>query len=136
MKKETTLQSIENAFSEVFPYLRLRFFSKAHGHYQNSHAKFLLTNDETLTCGALNPAFAEGEFELLPKMSSWELENTFEQRFGLHVQVFKQSGTLWLETTRTDDVPLDLQNERARQSTMSLDRLLEEEEEVDYREQE
>ncbi|MDP4586726.1 MAG: hypothetical protein NWS86_00980 [Flavobacteriales bacterium] len=35
-------------------------------------------------------------------MTVEQVESIFEKS-GMHVQVFRQSGKLWLETTRTDD---------------------------------
>jgi hypothetical protein len=40
-----------------------------------------------------------------------ELENLFEDKFKLSVQVFRKSGKSWLETTFTDGWSLKKQNQ-------------------------
>jgi hypothetical protein len=44
----------------------------------------------------------------------WELEQEFEKKFGLHIQVFRKSGSIWLETTATDNWSLEQQNEQGK----------------------
>jgi hypothetical protein len=45
------------------------------------------------------------------KKSVAELENAFEEYFGLSVQVYRKSGKMWLQSTITDDWTLKEQNE-------------------------
>ena len=42
-----------------------------------------------------------------------ELENDFSGQFGLQVQVFRKSGEVWLQTTKTDNWTLIEQNQAA-----------------------
>ena len=43
-----------------------------------------------------------------------ELEEIFETNFGLHVQIFRKSGKIWLETSTTDGWTLNQQNEEGK----------------------
>ena len=47
-------------------------------------------------------------------MPVWQLERLFEEDCGLHVQVFRRSGKIWLETSRTDDLTLEQQEAKAK----------------------
>ncbi len=53
----------------------------------------------------------EGDFILTPTSTVSEVEQGFETLFGIHTQVFRKSGRLWLETTSTDSWSLKEQNE-------------------------
>jgi len=44
-----------------------------------------------------------------------EVEQLFQDVYGLSVQVFRKSGTIWLETTATDDWTLNKQNDEAKE---------------------
>ncbi|MBK9961781.1 MAG: hypothetical protein IPP06_10775 [Saprospiraceae bacterium] len=55
----------------------------------------------------------EGEIEIFPSTKVSTLENKFREVFGLHVQVFRKSGNVWIETTVTDDWTLEKQNNEA-----------------------
>jgi hypothetical protein len=49
-------------------------------------------------------------------MPTWQLERLFEQEFGLHVQVFRKSGNIWLMTTVSDSLTLEEQNFKGLES--------------------
>ena len=42
-----------------------------------------------------------------------ELEVVFEDVFGLHVQIFRKSGDIWLQTSSTDHWTLEHHQEKA-----------------------
>ncbi|MBA3900883.1 MAG: hypothetical protein H0X62_11855, partial [Bacteroidetes bacterium] len=42
-----------------------------------------------------------------------ELEQKFQNLFGVSVQVYRQSGSVWIQTTITDSWTLTEQNNRA-----------------------
>ncbi|MEI9910895.1 MAG: hypothetical protein WDO71_15215 [Bacteroidota bacterium] len=48
-------------------------------------------------------------------MTVGQLEDIFQKQFGLQVQVSRRSGTLWLETTMTDNWTLKQQNDHGRE---------------------
>ena len=63
-------------------------------------------------------------------MVVWQVERLFEKEFGLHVQVFRQSGEVWLETSVSDDLTLEQQQARASASQHPQPAEM-----IDYREQ-
>lgn len=129
------ISDVQNAFALVYPHLKLQFFSKAHGESKGSFAKFLIHNRNTLL-SALNPALEVGEVNISPDTITWALEKKFAENFHLHVQVFRQSGVLWLETSISDHLTLAEQEIKGAASLQNLQATPGDQEPQDYREQE
>jgi len=99
---------LKEEFNQLFPYLKLEFFSKPHKTGEGSAKTFMQTDAKTLgECRALHKG---GSIIITPQMSVAELEQNFNDVFGLSVQVFRKSGKIWLETTVTDSWTLEKQN--------------------------
>lgn len=124
---------VQNAFSAIYPHLKLQFFSKAHEENKGSFSKFLIHDRNTLL-GELNPALTEGSVSIAADNKTWALEHAFETEFQLYVQVFRQSGSLWLETSISDQLTLAEQEAKGAKSMPSVENPNEEEKE-DYHEQ-
>jgi hypothetical protein len=56
-----------------------------------------------------------GALRIEEEMTVGELEKEFLESFGMLVQVSRRSGTIWLETTMTDNWTLSRQNEHGRE---------------------
>ncbi len=113
IKPSNNIGDLNAAFREEFPYLKLAFFSKPHHAYKGTAAKFLLT-DPSLSVKDMNPNAHEGDIFIEEDMPTWQVERLFESEFGLHVQIFRKSGSIWLETSVTDDLTLEQQNAKGR----------------------
>jgi hypothetical protein len=100
--------AIQEEFNQVFPYLRLEFFSKPHKKDGATSKKFVKHNSKTL--GECRTIHNTGEITIVPGMTVSELEQGFGDVYGLGVQVFRKSGKTWLETTVTDNWTLEEQN--------------------------
>ena len=106
--KNTTTAEVIESFVSAFPYLKLVFYKTSHDHFHGS-----MKNDEikeNVKLGTLNEEFGEGTIEWKGDMSVDDLESTMEDSFGFHVQVFRKSGDIWLQTSKTDHWTLDAQN--------------------------
>ncbi len=105
--KADKLSHIQKEFNELFPFLKLEFFQRAHKAYEGS-AKALMIKDDLILNRTQNnkETIAVNENMLVS-----ELENLFLERFGISAQVFRKSGNMWLETTMTDDWTLKRQND-------------------------
>jgi hypothetical protein len=127
-----TIGEIQAAFSGYFPNLKLAFFSKSHKAYKSSAAKFLI-QEKDMPLSKLSSLLQEPKSLLLEQnMPVWQLERLFEEECGLHVQVFRRSGKIWLETSKTDDLTLEQQEAKA----LSSDNIHTEfGDPIDYREQ-
>jgi hypothetical protein len=105
---DRTLSETQQDFNNAWRYLRLDFYRSnvpgpARKHF-NSAVK--------LNAAGLKKA---GEIEINDTTMVGRLENEFLEKFGLHVQVSRQSGTIWLETTMTDSWTLKQQNDHGRE---------------------
>lgn len=128
---EKTISQIQEEFTEVFPFLKLVFFSKPHKAYKSSHAKFLIS-ETGRTLGSMEKQPKNGDLYIELEMPTWQLERLFEEEFGLHVQVFRKSGNTWLETSVTDDLTLEDQNAKGKASERLHFEVVDP---IDYREQ-
>jgi hypothetical protein len=94
--------------------LKLEFYAKHHEEGEGSEAK-LQINDE-LTIGSVRSTHQEGALSIDGHLKVGSLERMFFEKYGLNVQVFRKSGSLWLQTIKTDDWTLTEQNSRGEQS--------------------
>jgi hypothetical protein len=97
---EKTLSTIKSEFSAHFPHLKLQFFLKGHQPHEGS-AKALEISDD-LTISQARNRHTKGELSIHANQKTSTLETEFESHYGLHVQVLRKSGTIWLQTTSTD----------------------------------
>jgi hypothetical protein len=121
-----TIAALQQAFSACFPNLALAFFSKPHEIFQSSPVKYLLT-DSSLSLERIEKHPHNGAVEVYADITVADLEQFFEQEFGLHVQIFRKTGNTWQETTLSDQLTLGAQNafsmeEAAVESQSSLSR--------------
>ncbi|NNE25766.1 MAG: hypothetical protein HKN09_02885 [Saprospiraceae bacterium] len=107
----------QNAFNEKFPGLRIEFYKKKHDINAGSLKADQYENNVLLSQIATKGHL--GDIEVQPSMTVAELEQQFEDNFGLHVQVFRRSNTLWLQTSSTDDWTLETQNTKGLHSMVS-----------------
>lgn len=110
----TTISAVQDSFHAAFPWLKLAFFSRSHEQNHNSNAKFMIT-DTHLTLSEVSSFTAEADLTINGDMPTWEVEKMIEEATGLHVQVFRKSGSVWLETGKTDALTLDQQQARAQE---------------------
>ncbi len=107
------ISSLQEEFHEMFPFLKLEFFHHRHNSFQGSYKKDILNPDMTLKqCRKKN---TDGVMLLKENMKVTEIENLFQDVFGLSVQVFRKSGRSWIETTVTDDWTLKRQNDEGKE---------------------
>lgn len=101
---------IQREFQQMFPFLKLEFYTSAHGEGEGSPKKAMLSAQKTV--GETRKVHVEGEMRISPEMSVETLERRFFEFFGLNAQVFRRSGNLWLQTTATDHWTLAEQNRK------------------------
>ena len=115
----TTIKTIQDEFNKQFPFLKLEFFSKPHKKGEASAKELIRNNDKTL--GECRMKKSDGALKIYAKQKVSELEQLFQDHFGLSVQVFRKSGRVWLETTSTDDWTLMKQNDEAIELSKPVD---------------
>ncbi len=74
----------------------------------------MVTEDVPLK--ALCPDFKDTHVVVSNKMTVAEVEALFEEKLGLHIQLFRKTGINWIETTRTDHYTLEKQQEIFRET--------------------
>ena len=105
-----SISQIQQEFQEKFPGLKIEFYESEHSDHQGSHPSN--QHDPAKTLREIRQQHSEGDLVIDPEMTIAELESNFEELFGLHVQVFRRSKTLWLQTISTDDWTLEKQNRK------------------------
>jgi hypothetical protein len=126
--KDLSLQSIQDGFHALYPYLKLEFYAeKTQAGEVHLPANALAHNQ---TIGQLNSGFTSGEINFDGGVRVSEFEKTFHEMTGLDVQVYRKSGRIWMQTTKTDDWTLMEQNAKSEDEH----RAIEPDEPMDYRE--
>ena len=110
-----TLKQFQDCFAEIFPFLRIKFFSKAHLAGQGSFSAEELPATETFAAAGKIPS--PDSMEVSGAMSVKDLESMFQEKFGIAAQVMRKSGSAWIMTTRTDDWTLRRENETGREDS-------------------
>ena len=112
IKSGKTLKQLQKEFQDEFPLLKIEFFNRPHRNEEASSKKDL--QDTSLTVAEISKK--QGEVAISGKTKTAELEQQFQTEFGLNVQVFRKSGNVWLETSTTDHLTLEEQQEAAKES--------------------
>jgi hypothetical protein len=111
IKKNRTIADVQDDFNLYYPFLKLEFYKNTNGRLGSFIKQKLLKTIFLQVAGNGK----EGELEITDSMTVEQLEKSFNDRFGMMVQVSRKSGTLWLETTMTDRWTLKHQNEHGRE---------------------
>ncbi len=99
------IQDLQEEFNSLFPYLKIEFFSITSKGKEN--AKIL---SPLQAVGQSRKKREDGVLRLNSHMTVTAFEKEMSERFGLQVQVFRQSGKMWIETSLTDSWTLERQN--------------------------
>ncbi len=100
--------AIQEEFNNMFPYLKIEFFSKPSKPGGASAKKLVKHSSKTL--GECRTIHTKGTITITPYMTVTDLEQAFNDVYGLDVQILRKSGKVWLETTVTDGWTLEEQN--------------------------
>lgn len=108
IEEYSTIADLQQQFNARFPYLKL-YFTTQHISPGSQHVKKTLLPSDTFL-RQLTTHSLPMDIPIDGKMTVSALENFFEEKTGLHAQIFRSSGNLWLITTATDQWSLDKQN--------------------------
>lgn len=104
------LKEIKRIFNEKFPHLKIEFFSEEHAEGEASTYKSMY--DEDLYLKDIRTNQNEGELSINGHTKTATFEQTFREKYGVNVQVWRKSGNMWLQTTTTDDWTLSEQEQK------------------------
>jgi hypothetical protein len=113
-----TIAAVKEDFNKAFPYLKIEFFKQPHGPGQGSARKNMY--DDSVEIRLIRKKPGSDRAEIRSAMKVHDFEKQLESDFGLHVQVFRKSGNVWLETSATDSWTLDEQNEEGKSLAQQL----------------
>ena len=109
-----TINDLQKEFSEIYPGLKLEFYTSEHKPHEATPRSKLISNNITL--GSIRSEHAAGDIEIAPSMTVEQIETKMKSIYDLNVQVFRRSSDLWLQTTATDDWTLEKQNRKGLNS--------------------
>jgi hypothetical protein len=116
INSKSQVSDVQREFNLFFPFLKLELFKHKHGYRGGSRRQEKLPS--LLYLGDLARSLPE-HISVSENMTVQELEKLFENQLGLHLQVFRKSGTLWLETTITDAWTLKQQNDHGMEISLA-----------------
>jgi hypothetical protein len=103
------ISEVQDEFNKAFPFLKLEFFQNKPTKQMGSTIGIRMAHNRRI--GDCQAVIKDGEIEITNGLTVRELETKFKDELSLNVQVFRRSGTLWLQTTMTDGWTLEKQNE-------------------------
>jgi len=118
---ERLIEDIQKDFAYVFPYLKIEFFRKGTRYRQTKERTITLPITQTL--GSVFKNNRRGRLTISDSMTVSELEKLCDEQFGISVQVYRRSGTLWLETSMTDSWTMQQQNDRGSEISSLIENL-------------
>lgn len=113
-----TLASVNEAFSEYYPFLGIAFFGSPHHWQESSSQKQRLPYDKKI--GEIRKHHLPGVIEIHSWQKTGTVEQEFRRRFGLNIQVLRRHGDSWVQTAGTDELTLEEQNEIGRNATQEM----------------
>lgn len=106
------IRTVQQEFNRLFPFLKIEFFTEPHPAGKLTVKSKMINSNERIA--DVQRKQGSGLIDVSGTSTVSKLENSFEEQFGLYVQVFRKSGSIWLETSATDSWTLDQQNEEGR----------------------
>lgn len=116
---DNKIQDIKTQFHTYFPNLKIEFFKTASEKSGATGKSEMYGNDIVLSTIVYD--LDENTIEFSEGTTVNDFEKAMFDTFGLHTQVFRKSGTLYLETVNTDDWTLEKQNSEAQASMEKSD---------------
>lgn len=110
------IYELQHEFNHAFPFLRLEFF-RIHRVEAAADALKVVTKTSLLRAAGVKIC---GYIMITEQTTVAELTAQLREKYGLIAQVVRQSGTVWLETTMTEDWTLIRQNEHGRELSINL----------------
>lgn len=111
--QERFIREIQQEFNQWFPFLKLEFFPRSPKGTSDHSFRKIIPGDRKL--GEMHVLRKDGVIEVDEAMKVNDLEQIFQTQFGLSAQVFRKSGPVWLETTKTDNWTLAKQNRHGQE---------------------
>ncbi|MGN7819194.1 hypothetical protein HGH92_03275 [Chitinophaga varians] len=112
ISEEAMVADMQDKFQTLYPFLKLEFFSKPHPEGGYSPEEEKIPPETRVEEMGMRRSF--GWIDISYYRTAAEVEHDFSHIFGLNAQIFRKAGTLWLETTKTDNWTLEELNNAGR----------------------
>lgn len=119
IQDDITIREIQEKFCLYYPFLKIEFYRHPHGRLEYSSEKEQYSCKKSL--GQIRQRHNNGMLEIHGWYKTGDVEQVFNEDFGLYVQVFRREGDVWIQTAGTDDLSLEEQDEIGR--TITRDQL-------------
>jgi glycerol-3-phosphate O-acyltransferase len=114
IRADVQIADVQQQFAAIYPFLKLEFFRPGRGKKHGTAADTIVAH----TCKLSDISRKEirpGTISFSDHTTTTELEQALREKFGLNVQLFRKSGTIWLESVTTDHFTLRQQNEHGKE---------------------
>lgn len=120
INKSTTIAEMQTAFSKLFPFLKIEFFTRPREADGSLWSKYMVFN-RTKTMDEIGQIKADdNSIEINPSMTVNDFEQQLQDEFGLSVQVFRKSMGSWIATTESDSWTFAKQNEKGEEAATNI----------------
>lgn len=110
LNPSSTIKEIKKKFHSQFEGVKIEFYKNSHQENEGSSIQDQL--DEDITIAELNPKFQAEVIQFNEENQVIEVENVFKEKLNLNIQVFRRSNDVWLQTSKTDNWTLKVQNQK------------------------
>ena len=133
INSQKKLSEIQDEFQKCFQFLKIEFFTKKPIPVLEEGDQQAKMYEGKKTIGDISGKIDIANLLITGMMTVAQLEKELKEHTGIHSEVFRKSGKVWLVTSTSDDWTLDEQNHKARVITETKTI---EPEKPDYHEQE
>ena len=105
---EKTLKEISEEFQSQFPYLKLHFYTEKHG--VKEHSSLWDTLNMELNLKQVGSEAHGEKLHVSGDKVVKDLEQEFQDLFGIGMQVMRRKGRQWIQTITSDERTLDETN--------------------------
>lgn len=117
----TKISEIQSEFSKHFPYLKLEFF-QFNPSEEDAFLKSNLVTNHNTTLDKIRHLHIPGYISLNGNQLVSTFEKYLKENFGINAQVFRKSGSNWLQTTSTDNWTLSEQNNKGLEMNIEVEK--------------
>ena len=119
---ETRFKDVQEKFAEVYPFLKVEFYKEKYAEMEVSAKKDRISPDKIIS--DQGKSFKADSLDINNDRTVAEFEKEFYEKFGIAMQVSRKSGNIWIETSKTDDRTLKVQNQMGETMSSPQDNVL------------
>ncbi len=111
--KRISVGDFQKEFNTIFPFLKIEFFKPSSKSDTGNKTASLLSSSDHLSNDSSNI-----HIEKLTTVG--QLKGMLSEKLGLLSLIYRKSGSMWIETSLTEDWSLERQNHEAEQMNSNL----------------